>query len=194
MGSIPGWGRTPGLGNSNLTPIFSPGECHGQRSLAGYSPWGCKESDTTEHAHTGTRARPRKHLTSAGRSHELLVRTELTRGFWESEAENLSSALLHPLLQDLLLLTLESCRGCSKLLLLRGGALRGQLRVWQSDGWNHNYEDQEHKSWAQKAMRASCPYFCPWMWLHQFTLVSTLGKSEKLSGGWQITWTLPKRN
>ena len=25
-----------------------PGESHGQRSLAGYSPWGCKESDTTE--------------------------------------------------------------------------------------------------------------------------------------------------
>ena len=25
-----------------------PGEFHGQRSLAGYSPWGCKESDTTE--------------------------------------------------------------------------------------------------------------------------------------------------
>ena len=25
---------------------------HGQRSLAGYSPWGHKESDTTEHAHT----------------------------------------------------------------------------------------------------------------------------------------------
>ena len=30
------------------TPIFLPGEFHGQRSLAGYSPWGCKESDTTE--------------------------------------------------------------------------------------------------------------------------------------------------
>ena len=29
---------------------FSPGKSHGQRSLAGYSPWGCKESDTTEHA------------------------------------------------------------------------------------------------------------------------------------------------
>ena len=27
---------------------FLPGEFHGQRSLAGYSPWGCKESDTTE--------------------------------------------------------------------------------------------------------------------------------------------------
>ena len=31
-----------------LTPVFLPGESHGQRSLAGYSPWGCKESDTTE--------------------------------------------------------------------------------------------------------------------------------------------------
>ena len=30
------------------TPIFLPGESHGQRSLAGYSPWGRKESDTTE--------------------------------------------------------------------------------------------------------------------------------------------------
>ena len=30
------------------TPIFLPGESHRQRSLAGYSPWGHKESDTTE--------------------------------------------------------------------------------------------------------------------------------------------------
>ena len=30
------------------TPIFLPGESHGQRSLAGYSLWGRKESDTTE--------------------------------------------------------------------------------------------------------------------------------------------------
>ena len=30
------------------TPVFFPGEFHGQRSLAGYSPWGCKELDTTE--------------------------------------------------------------------------------------------------------------------------------------------------
>ena len=30
------------------TPVFLPGESLGQRSLAGYSPWGCKESDTTE--------------------------------------------------------------------------------------------------------------------------------------------------
>ena len=26
------------------TPVFLPGESHGQRSLAGYSPWGRKES------------------------------------------------------------------------------------------------------------------------------------------------------
>ena len=29
-------------------PVLLPGEFHGQRSRAGYSPWGCKESDTTE--------------------------------------------------------------------------------------------------------------------------------------------------
>ena len=30
------------------TPIILPGKSHGQRSLVGYSPWGCKESDMTE--------------------------------------------------------------------------------------------------------------------------------------------------
>ena len=28
--------------------VFLPGESHGQRSLAGCSPWGCRESDTTD--------------------------------------------------------------------------------------------------------------------------------------------------
>jgi len=33
--------------------VFLPGDTHGQRSLAGYSPWGHKELDMTEHtAHT----------------------------------------------------------------------------------------------------------------------------------------------
>ena len=31
------------------TPAILPGESHGQRSLAGYSPWGHKEPDTTEY-------------------------------------------------------------------------------------------------------------------------------------------------
>ena len=49
VGLIPGWGRSPGGGNSN-TPVFLPRESLGQRSLADYSSWGHKESDTTEHA------------------------------------------------------------------------------------------------------------------------------------------------
>ena len=36
------------------TPVFLPGKVHGQRSLVGYSPWGFKELDTTEHTHTHT--------------------------------------------------------------------------------------------------------------------------------------------
>ena len=30
------------------TPVFLLGKSHGQRSLVGYGPWGCKESDTTK--------------------------------------------------------------------------------------------------------------------------------------------------
>ena len=37
LGLIPGSGRSPGEGNGN-TPVFLPGESHGQRSLVGYSP------------------------------------------------------------------------------------------------------------------------------------------------------------
>ena len=45
---IPRSGRSPGEGNG-YTPVFLSGEFHGQRSLPGYSsPWGLKESDTTE--------------------------------------------------------------------------------------------------------------------------------------------------
>ena len=34
------------------TPVFLPGESHGQKSLAGYRPKGCKELDTTEQLST----------------------------------------------------------------------------------------------------------------------------------------------
>ena len=43
------WGR-----KWQPTPVFLPGEFHGQRSLAGYSPQGCKELDTIKCAHTHT--------------------------------------------------------------------------------------------------------------------------------------------
>ena len=57
MGLIAGSRRSPGTGNGkkgrtrgkkNPTPVILPEKYHGQRSLAGYSPWGHKESDTTE--------------------------------------------------------------------------------------------------------------------------------------------------
>ena len=52
------WGRRPGFNpwvgkflwrrEWQSTPVFLPGELHGQRSLAGYTLWGHKELDTTE--------------------------------------------------------------------------------------------------------------------------------------------------
>ena len=47
-GLIPGSGRSPGEGNVKPSTVFFPGESHGQRSLTGYSPWGCRESDMIE--------------------------------------------------------------------------------------------------------------------------------------------------
>ena len=41
-------GKTPWRRARQPTPAFLPGESHGQRSLAGYSPWGHKELNTTE--------------------------------------------------------------------------------------------------------------------------------------------------
>ena len=41
-------GKTPWRRKWQPTPVFLPGEFHGQRSLAGYSSWGCKDSDMTE--------------------------------------------------------------------------------------------------------------------------------------------------
>ena len=41
-------GREDPLEKGMVTPAFLPGEFHGQRSLTGYSLWGCEESNTTE--------------------------------------------------------------------------------------------------------------------------------------------------
>ena len=40
--------KSPGEGHGHPLQLLLPGESHGQRSLAGYHPRGCKESDTTE--------------------------------------------------------------------------------------------------------------------------------------------------
>ena len=48
LGSIPGLGRSPGGGHGNPLQYSCLENPHGQRSLAGYSPWRRKESDTNE--------------------------------------------------------------------------------------------------------------------------------------------------
>ena len=44
-------GKIPWRKEWQPIPAFLPGESHGQRSLVDCSPWGHKESDTTEHTH-----------------------------------------------------------------------------------------------------------------------------------------------
>ena len=48
-GFNPWVGKIPWRRKWQATPVFLPGESHGQRSLGGYSPWGRTESDLTEH-------------------------------------------------------------------------------------------------------------------------------------------------
>ena len=58
LGLIPGLGRFPGEGMATHSSILVWKKSHGQSRLAGYSPWGHKESDTTftlHHSHWGGR-------------------------------------------------------------------------------------------------------------------------------------------
>ena len=45
-------GKFPGRRKWQSTPVVLPGKSLGQRNLAGYSPWGLKESDVTERLNT----------------------------------------------------------------------------------------------------------------------------------------------
>ena len=55
-------------------PIFLPGKHHVQRSLAGYSPWGCKELGTPKHAHTHTRTRTHTRARTHTHTHKNQLR------------------------------------------------------------------------------------------------------------------------
>ena len=46
-------GREDSLEKGMATPVFLPGEFHGQRSMAGYNPWCCRESNMTERLTVG---------------------------------------------------------------------------------------------------------------------------------------------
>ena len=52
LGSIPGLGRSPGEGHGNPLQYSCLQNPHGQSSLVGCSPWGCKELDMTEQLNT----------------------------------------------------------------------------------------------------------------------------------------------
>ena len=64
VGKIPKLGRSPGGKHGQPTPVSLPGESHGQRILAGYSPWGPK----TQHAYI-----PEFHWNPSNSKHIILI-------------------------------------------------------------------------------------------------------------------------
>ena len=55
MGYVLWVGKVPRNRKWQFTPICLPGKSHKERSLVDYSPWCCRDSDMTEHAHTHTK-------------------------------------------------------------------------------------------------------------------------------------------
>ena len=66
--SIPG--KIPWRREGHLTPVFVPGKFYGQRSLAGYSPWGWEELDMTEQQSTAHNTRDNKQQNQVSRQKE----------------------------------------------------------------------------------------------------------------------------
>ena len=57
-------GKIPWSRKWQLASVILPGKLHGQRSLVGYSPWGGKESDMTDHEHTHSSNQPYPNTTA----------------------------------------------------------------------------------------------------------------------------------
>ena len=81
-GQIPGLGISPKKGKCKPTPVFLPGEFHGQGSLVGYSSRGHKELDMTEQlAHIYTRDKPiADTVLNGGKLKALPLRAETRQG------------------------------------------------------------------------------------------------------------------
>ena len=82
VGSVSRSGRSPAAGNVNQFQY----SClkNGQRSLAGYSPWGCKESDVTEQlsTHTHTHAHIHTHYKSMSNFEVAMCALHYLRLVW----------------------------------------------------------------------------------------------------------------
>ena len=72
-GFDPWIGKTPWRKEWLLFPVFLPREFRGQRSLMGYSPWGHKESDRTEQAHTQTHGEKNSSVVTANIWKEVIT-------------------------------------------------------------------------------------------------------------------------
>ena len=57
--------------------VFLPGKFHGQRGLEGYSSWGCKELDMTEHAHTDEYIKPPTYQPKICSCHQFTIRNKI---------------------------------------------------------------------------------------------------------------------
>ena len=79
LGVIPWLGRSPGGRHGNPLQYSCLENPYGQRSLVGYSPWGCKESDMTEQlstAHSISKQRERLHGSVTGGTRALTPAAE----------------------------------------------------------------------------------------------------------------------
>ena len=87
--SIPGSGRSPGGGHGNPLQYSCLENRHGHRSLAGYSPWGRKESDTTERLTLSLLSRYREHSRHSTRAcwvKESVKKAAEERIKWKSQS------------------------------------------------------------------------------------------------------------
>ena len=71
-------GKIPWRRKWQSTLVFLPGKFHGQRTLVGYSPWSCKESDmieqlSTMHTHTRTHTCAHTHVCAHARTHVAIL-------------------------------------------------------------------------------------------------------------------------
>ena len=87
LGSIPGLGRSPRGGHGNPLQYSSLENPHGQRSLTGYSPWGCKDSCQTQlsnyaHEHVIVRSHFGLHIIFSCPSSKLWDHIYLCKNIW----------------------------------------------------------------------------------------------------------------
>ena len=87
-GFDPWVGKIPWRRKWQPTPVFLPGESQEQRNLVGYSPWACKESDTTEHAQTHLFRKCLPILVSGRKTISLYHFNWYRKGIWQNKTSN----------------------------------------------------------------------------------------------------------